>query len=103
MELIMKSNNVEACKLRAYEAVEALRGALLDLEKEVNESEVEQVILKEVLPGLVSEAGICGTTIYNKMEVVKECQIDSITTQRYGGIDRGLRVVGMEGLCWLMD
>lgn len=99
----MKSNNIKANRMIVRQAAKDLKAALLKLDKEIDESEMEKVLLEEVLPPFVSKAGICGTSIFSKMEVVKEVQIDSIIVHKAGGVNAGLRSMGMEGLLWFMD
>lgn len=93
----------ETIRTQIKEAAQQIAEGLKGLEKNHSEGELEKVLKEDVFPPLLNDKTVFGTSIWNKMDVVKTVQIDSILDERSNNLEHSIRLMGADGICWLSE
>lgn len=92
------SDKLEATNNHLKSFVEGLKSLL----KEVSEQEYELYLEEQVLPAFLDEDVRYGS-IWNKMDVVKIVQIDSILEERGESFEQAIHHMNEGAMCWILE
>ena len=89
----------EKVKAGLTQMVEGLKA----LDSQISESEIDKVLKEHVMPELIKESTLCDTSIFNKMEVLKVVEFDSIIDEKSNGMEDSIRYMNASAICWLSE
>ncbi|WP_421774422.1 hypothetical protein [Gracilimonas sp.] len=83
-----------------------LTGLIAELKKsskKLSESEFDELLKEEVIPGLIEDEEVFGTSIWMKIHLVKTIQMDSILDERGLSIERAIQFMNVDAICWMVE
>lgn len=93
----------QEAKQQVQIGVNQLVEGLKALDSQLSESEIEEVLKEYVLPFLLKDGDLCATSIFNKMEVIKVVDFDSILDEKSNGMQESIRLMNASAICWMVE
>lgn len=94
-----KDKSEELVKAGLMQMIEGLKV----LDSHLSECEIEEILKQHVLPELLKDKALCGTSIFSKMEVIKTVQFDSILDEKSNGMQESISYMNADAICWMSE